>query len=338
MTASQPGAAPEGGEPPSAVHGGGAAAGGDAAAATADGPLIAPDAGGDPPTGPIPRPARRPATALLTWGIVALVLVIVVVLVVIKVTGTSATTTSSATPSSPAPSAVVKAVTGIPASVYDAVGVTSTDAAVTPPTLLSGVSPLEDHGLPEIVYVGDEFCPYCAAERWALVAALSRFGTFTDLEAAQSGTNEAFPGTPTFSFAGTRYSSRYVVATLVEHYGDQKNADGTGYAVLDPLSRSEQTLLARYDRTGTGSVLPFLDIANRGVLAGGDFSPAVLQQLSSAQIATGLTDPKDPATQAIVSAANEIAAVICSTDGQEPTSVCSGNGVVAAAAALGLAP
>lgn len=333
-TAGRPGAAGDGagsadGDP--LGPGDGAGAGG------ADGdPLVAPDPGNEPVNGSIPRPARRPATALLTWGIVALVLVIVVVLVVIKVTGTSDTTTNSGPSPSPAPTPVVHAVTGIPSSVYDTVGVTSPDAAITAPTLLPGTDLLEKGGKPEIVYVGDEFCPYCAAERWALVAALSRFGTFTNLDVSQSGTNEAFPGTPTFSFAGTTYASRYLSATLTEHYGDQKNAAGTGYAVLDPLSSSEKALLARYDRTKTGAVVPFLDIAGRAVLAGGDFSPSILQQLTSTQIATGLTDPKDPATEAIVSAANEIAAVICSADGQLPTSVCAGNGVVAASSALGL--
>lgn len=284
------------------------------------------------------RAPRRPATSLLTWGIVALVLVIVVVLVVIKVTGGSPTTTSSATPPAPAPSAVVQAVTKIPASVYDAVGVTSPDAAITPPTLLTGAAPLQARGLPDVLFVGDGFCPYCAAERWALVAALSRFGTFTGLESSTSGTNEAFPGTPTFSFSGTKYSSHYVAATLVEHYGIQKNPAGTSYAVLDPLSRSERELMARYDHTETGTIAPFLDIANRAVLAGGAFSPAILQQLSSTQIANGLTDPKDPVTQAIVAAANEISAVICSVDEQEPASVCSSAGVSAAATALGLTP
>lgn len=295
-------------------------------------------AGVAPDDGALPRATRRPATSLLTWGIVALVLVIVIVLVAIKVAGTSATTTSSSSPPPPAPPAVVQAVTKIPASVYNAVGVTSPDTAITPPTVVSGAAPLQTHGRPEVLYVGEEFCPYCAAERWALVAALSRFGTFTGLEASTSGSNEAFPGTPTFSFAGTKYSSRYLAATLVEHYGDQKNPQGTGYAVLTPLTRAERGLMRRYDRTPTGTMLPFLDIANRGVLDGGAFSPSILQQLNSTKIAAGLTDPRDPATQAIVAAANEFSALICSADEEVPSSVCSSAGVTAASSALALAP
>ena len=36
-------------------------------------------------------------------------------------------------------------------------------------------------GKPLVLYVGAEYCPYCAAERCAMVQALSRFGTFSNL-------------------------------------------------------------------------------------------------------------------------------------------------------------
>ena len=34
---------------------------------------------------------------------------------------------------------------------------------------------------PELLYIGAEYCPYCAASRWPLIIALSRFGTFKGL-------------------------------------------------------------------------------------------------------------------------------------------------------------
>ncbi len=298
------------------------------------------DASPAPPVDP-GAAVRRPATSLLTWGTVALVLVIVIVLVVIKVTGTSTTSTpSGAVTPSPASPSVVKAVTAIPRSVYDAVGVKSSEAALTPPVLLHAQPALTSGGKPELVFVGNEFCPYCAAERWALVAALSRFGSFGNtLYATQSGSNEVFPSTPTFTFDGARYRSKYLAATLVEHYGDQKNGAGTAYALLEHLSPKVKGLLAKYDRKTAGSpggIVPFVDVANRAVVAGGEFSPSVLQQLNVNQIATGLSDPKDPATQAIVAAANYLSAVICQADGQAPARVCTSTGVLAAADALGM--
>ncbi|MGH8982108.1 MAG: DUF929 family protein, partial [Acidimicrobiales bacterium] len=269
-------------------------------------------------------------------------LVIVIVLVVIKITGESTGSTSTAPPPpSAAPSAVVQAVTHIPASVYATVGVDSPVAAVTPPTLLHGQPSLDHHGKAEVVFVGDEFCPYCAAQRWALVAALSRFGTFTVLDALESGPNEAFPSTPTFTFADTRYSSKYVATDLLEHYGEQKNGAGTAYAVLERVPTEVRALMHSYDKTtaaSPGGLVPFVDVGNVAVAAGGSFSPSILQELSNSQIATGLHDAKDPATQAIVAAANYLSAAVCDADGQQPATVCTSTGVLAADAALGLTP
>ncbi len=311
---------------------GASTSGADGEAATTGAPDGAPDGA--------PGMVHRPRTSLLTWGTVALVLVIVVVLVVIKITGGSSVSTPSApAPPSAAPSAVVQGVTHIPSSVYNAVGIVSPVATVTPPAVLGGQPPLERDGKAEVVFVGNEFCPYCAAERWALVAALSRFGTFSGLDASQSGSNEAFSSTPTFTFVGTHFKSKYVSTTLVEHYGDQKNAAGTGYAVLEPIPPAVRTLMARYDRAtgpGQGPLLPFVDVGNRAVVTGGDFSPSILQQLTNTQIATALDDAKDPVTQAVVATANYLSAAVCEADGQRPVSVCTSTGVSAAASALGL--
>ena len=63
-------------------------------------------------------------------------------------------------------------------------------------------------GKPIVLYVGGEFCPYCAAERWSPVVALSRFGTFSNLTLLRSSSTDMFPDTRTFSFAGSHYSSK----------------------------------------------------------------------------------------------------------------------------------
>ena len=107
---------------------------------------------------------------MMAWGAVGLVIVVVAVLVVVKVaTGSSAGATSY-TPVTPAPASVVNDVTNIPASVYNKVGVTfpSTAQPVSPPTMLKSQPPLTIGGKsPAMLYYGAEYCPYCAAERWA---------------------------------------------------------------------------------------------------------------------------------------------------------------------------
>ena len=50
--------------------------------------------------------------------------------------------------------------------------------------------------------MGAEFCPFCAAERWPLIVALSRFGRFTTLHNMQSAQLSVFPAIQTFSFVG----------------------------------------------------------------------------------------------------------------------------------------
>ena len=55
--------------------------------------------------------------------------------------------------------------------------------------------------------MGAEYCPYCAAERWAMAVALSRFGTFSDLRLIHSSSADIYPNTPTLSFYRSSYAS-----------------------------------------------------------------------------------------------------------------------------------
>ena len=65
-------------------------------------------------------------------------------------------------------------------------------------------------GKPLVVYVGAEYCPYCAAERWVMVMWLSRFGTFKNLSEIQSSSTDVCPNTDTFTFYKSSYSSPYI--------------------------------------------------------------------------------------------------------------------------------
>ena len=73
--------------------------------------------------------------------------------------------------------------TSVPASTLDTVGAGS---GVTAPPEIKGGTPLTSGGKPEVLYMGAEYCPFCAAERWAMVVALSRFGTFSGLSTVHS--------------------------------------------------------------------------------------------------------------------------------------------------------
>lgn len=283
-------------------------------------------------------PVRRAPMALVTWAFVVLVLVIVIVLLVVKVTrGTTAVVPAPVTPAS---ASVVQAAATVPAVVFNTVGAPAPDAPL--PVLLSGQHPLVVDGRPAVVYVGSEFCPYCAAARWALVVALSRFGTFGHLGATSSSGAEVFPGLQTFSFEGATYRSRLVSWSAVEEYGQALDAtEPAGFPHLHDPSPLARSLMTRYGPVAgsDGAVtLPFIDIGNRVIIEGADigFSPGALQGVSMAQVATDLSDPTSPVAQAILGAANELTAAVCATTGETPARVCRSAGVRAGAARLGL--
>ncbi len=193
------------------------------------------------------------------------------------------------------------------------------------------------------MFVGAEFSPYIAAARWALVAALARFGTFRGLGATSSSAQELFPGTPTFTFDGTSYTSQFVSFTGVEAYGQTPSADApAGFPVLHVPSGAVQSLLRRYDADGASSgapALPFIDVGNRMLFigAGIGFSPGLLHGQGMSQVATSMADPSHPAARAIVAAADEIGAASCAVDGGRPVAVCTSPGVRVGESSLGLA-
>jgi hypothetical protein len=285
---------------------------------------------------------RRSATTLLTWGIVALVLIVVIVLVAVKLTGTSSPS-STVFQAGPVPSSIVQQVTKIPASVYDTIGVSSPTVAVTPPHKTSGQPLLKFDTKPGVFYMGGEYCPFCAAERWALVATLSRFGTLNGLQTMDSSSTDVYPSTQTFTFAQAHYSSPYLGLRTREFYSNQENAAGTGYVILQPLNTQETALVKKYDNskyaggstTSSGSI-PFVTIGNQFIVSGASYSPAVLQGLTRAQIAANLTTTGNAATRAIIASSNYLSASICHINGHAPASVCNSKGVQAATKSMGL--
>ena len=117
----------------------------------------------------------------------------------------------------------------IPASAYDKV---DTSKVSSGPKKVTG-SPLTFDGKPGIFYSGAEYCPYCAAQRWPLVVALSRFGTWSNLSQTVSGASSGpFPETPTFSFYGSTYTSPYLAFQSVET-ADQPEEERQLHAAAD---------------------------------------------------------------------------------------------------------
>jgi Domain of unknown function (DUF929) len=79
---------------------------------------------------------------------------------------------------------VAEEATSVPAAVLNAVGagaVPNGFAGTKQPGLspAGGLSPatgklLTRYGQPELLYIGADWCPYCASEQWAMIVALTR--------------------------------------------------------------------------------------------------------------------------------------------------------------------
>jgi hypothetical protein len=279
---------------------------------------------------------------------VGLVVVVGVVFVIIKVapsgnSGGGATSWTAASPTT------VQQLTHIPDSVYNAVGVSSPSVPVSPPQSEKNLPPLTATSAsgavePEVLYMGAEYCPYCAAERWSTIAALSRFGTFSGLGNMSSYANDVYPNTPTFTFSRSKYTSKYLVFKTVELYTNYLNAAKSYYAVLQTPSKAEEKEITTYDTekyiTGltpsTAGSIPFLSFGNKFLVSGASYSPSTLAGSTRADIAAGLSNATSPITDAIVASANYQTAVICTLTKQQPGNVCSSSGVQAAAKAMGI--
>ncbi len=281
-------------------------------------------------------PPRRFSSSTLAFVSIGLVVVIVLVFVVVKVTGGSnpdASKNGLIPPPAPASAKVVSEVTGVSQSLADTVGIGS---GVTPPQVLKGEPKLTDNGKPEALFIEAEFCPYCAAERWAIVLALSRFGTLSGLTETTSSPWDAYPATATFSFRDLVFTSQYLSVVSVEHETNDNNGSGSR-KLFQPLTTAQSNLWSKYSQqVGQQTGYPFLDFANKIFVLGPSYVPDVLAGLNQQEIAAKLSNPKDVVTQRIVGTANYLVASICAVTGNQPAAVCSAPGTHKAAVSMKL--
>ena len=242
---------------------------------------------------------------------------IVVVLLIFVLIARNQGSTSSAL--QPVPATILQQVTHVSPSVAAQVG---TGGLSQPFTAANQATVLKDSsGKPLFVYIGAEYCPFCAAERWSVIVALSRFGTFSNLHLTTSSSTDTYPDTPTFTFYKSSYTSPYLAFQAVEMQ------DRTGGTLQQPTSLQSQ-LLNVYDAppyfpAKSAGAIPFLDMGNQYLEAGSGYMPDVLTNSSWAQIAASLSDPKNPIAQSIVGDANYITAALCVVTNNQPANVCT---------------
>ena len=269
--------------------------------------------------------ARRAETrrrALILGGAITVVLAVVATLITVKMTRAPQRAAPATTDA-----AVEQSVASIPAATFNAVGA-GTAARLK---AISGQPELTLDGKPEVLFMGGEYCPYCAAERWAVAAALGRFGVLSGTRFIHSSPTDVYPNTPTMSFYKSSYTSKYVAFVPVEWYGEKPDsATPTGYAYLQRPTPKQAALFNSY----SGGGFPFVDIGNRYVVTGVQYLPSALANMTWAQVAAAMRDPSSPVARDIDGAANMITAAICKLTHGQPGSVCNSAGVKAAAASI----
>jgi len=275
------------------------------------------------------RRARRGGSNWTLWIVLGVIVVVGVALIVAS-TSTGGNSSSAST-RSPAPKALVDKVTSVPQTVADEVGLGTAKL----PTVIGAPTATSD-GKPVITYVGAEYCPYCAGERWAMVLALSRFGTFSNLSTTHSASEDVLPDTQTFSFHGSTYTSPYLQFDPVELQTNQ--LAGNSYQTLDKPTDAQNALMAKYDVAPyfkSNGAIPFVYFAGKYALSGASYDVSALQGKSATEIAAAMHDPTSAIAKGIVGTANAITASICAATGDQPASACATPAVKAIRSQLG---
>lgn len=177
--------------------------------------------------------------------------------------------------------------------------------------------PLLVGGKPLVFFMGAEWCPFCATERWALVEATSRFGKWSGLRELTSRMGQDyFPALATYDLTHATYTSDY----LSLRHKELATVDGDP---LQKLGSFEEGLVNEYDERGSVPFL-FASGAPGSYTVELGFSPGLLGGQTFAALREGVDGgASTPATEAIGGQADAITALICKLDGRRPASVCA---------------
>ncbi|MEO7752713.1 MAG: DUF929 family protein [Terracoccus sp.] len=247
--------------------------------------------------------------------------VAVVVIIIAVVVGTVIANRPKAAPAATGSSAALAKLVSIPQATLDAAPAPNPNQA---PPKLEGGTPLKDGTKTKVLYVGAEYCPFCAVERWPLIAALSRFGTFTGLTPTTSSSNDAHPDTPTFSFKDSTFTSDHVSFQAVE------TQDREGKA-LQPLEGENATLFQKFN---PGGGIPWIDYGGTNATNGATVDANAYDGKTYDQIMAGILDSTSDLGKTVQPAINMITAQICDQTNGQPSNVCTSQGVLSASVLL----
>ncbi|MDN5865675.1 MAG: DUF929 domain-containing protein, partial [Gammaproteobacteria bacterium] len=175
-------------------------------------------------------------------------------------------------------------------------------------------------------YVGADFCPYCAGQRWAVILTLLRFGEFEGLQYMLSSPTVVYANTPTLSFQHVTYKSDHVALQALEL------SDRMGKKLMTPSKLQEQ-IITTFDAPPYAPYfggIPFIYLDGLYMLTRPILHPKNLSGKDWQEIADTLADPQSKIFQTVMPRVNLLTAAICRLDGGNPAAVCASPGVIAA--------
>jgi thiol-disulfide isomerase/thioredoxin len=224
------------------------------------------------------------------------------------------------------PTGVLAAVQAVPTAKLLSAASSKSNYAVPAEALPARTKLLTTGGKPTVVFVGADYCPYCAAERWPLVMALSKFGSFSHLLGTSSSPTDIYPSTPTFSFYGSSYKSPYVDLVTAELATDRVDPSTGDYQVLQQPTALEQSLLNQWDKppyTSEQGAIPFLYLAGRYVVIGAQYDASHISGWQMDRAAAYVTAGDNSTSLGAEAAAGYLVREICSLTHDRPANVCS---------------
>ena len=247
--------------------------------------------------------------------------VAVVVVVIAVVVGIAISNRPQATPAATGGAAALQKLETLPASLFDSAPAPSPAQA---PAKLNGGTALTQDGKPKVLYVGAEYCPFCAMERWALIGALAKFGTFNGLKPTTSASDDVHPDTPTWTFAGSTYTSDVLAFEAVETADREKQP-------LEPLEGDNAAIFQKYNPDGG---IPWITYGGTWATNGATVDANALDGKTYDQIIAGIEDPTSEIGKTVNPAMNLISAQLCELTGGKPSNVCTSQAVLTASVLL----
>ena len=269
--------------------------------------------GGSPGHGPRVRQAavmRRRRSMIAAASVVVVVAVVAVVVAL----GLSSSSSKKTAPRVALTAAQQAQLTSVPLSTLVISSNTHEASSLIPayevdqPAYTSG-------GKPAILYIGAEFCPICATERWPMVVALSQFGTFQGLSQTRSAVRDG--NIATLSFFGSNYTSKYLTFTAVE--AETNIPKGNTY---EPLQTPTPAQLQLWTGTLGSESFPFIYVGGKYVLNTYQYPATVIQGKDFTQIASDVGNNDTTIGASINSAAAALVHYICNITGQQPAATC----------------